>query len=122
MDTTSNALSRTLQMLSKNTEVQAKLRAEIVEAHGAERLDYDSLNKIPYLDAICRETLRLYSPGLIGLHRRYERLCFDVHVLLGPSVCADSHDFVVLFALYDVVLSRISGSHAFKPPAACPTL
>ena len=70
MDTTSNALSRTLQMLSKNTEVQAKLRAEIVEAHGAGRLDYDSLNKIPYLDAVCRETLRLYSPVSI-VPRRY---------------------------------------------------
>ena len=61
MDTTSNALSRILQLLAMNPDVQSKLRAEILEAQGGDQTDlaYDDLIKLPYLDAVCRETLRL---------------------------------------------------------------
>lgn len=61
MDTTSNALARTLDLLAKHQDVQNKLRAEILEAmqdHGP-RLSHDVLTELPYLDAVCRETLRL---------------------------------------------------------------
>ncbi|KAG6907126.1 hypothetical protein DXG01_010430 [Tephrocybe rancida] len=61
-DTTSNALSRTLHLLSTHSEVQDRLRAEIVEARKAHDGDipYDDLVALPLMDAICRETLRLY--------------------------------------------------------------
>lgn len=62
MDTTSGALARTLFLLSQNQEVQAKLRAEIRDAYersGTDRLGYDELVALPYLDAVCRETLRM---------------------------------------------------------------
>ncbi|TBU25722.1 cytochrome P450 [Dichomitus squalens] len=63
MDTTSNALSRTLELLSQNSDTQTKLRSEILEArNGESTIDYDDLVKLPYLDAVCRETLRLYAP------------------------------------------------------------
>ncbi|KAI0713830.1 cytochrome P450 [Earliella scabrosa] len=64
MDTTSNALSRILHQLSMYPDAQTKLRAELVEAtHGGTiDLDYDTLMKLPYLDAVCRETLRLFAP------------------------------------------------------------
>ena len=68
MDTTSNALSRILHLLSQNPSVQEKLRAEILEAQGEAGTDsdahipYDDLVKLPYLDAVCRETLRLHAP------------------------------------------------------------
>ncbi|KAH9929175.1 cytochrome P450 [Fomitopsis serialis] len=64
MDTTSNALARTLDLLSKHPDVQNKLREEVLEAvreHGPE-IPYDVLVELPYMDAICRETLRLYAP------------------------------------------------------------
>lgn len=61
MDTTSGALSRLLHLLATNPDVQNKLRSEITEAK--ERLGgdvpYDELVALPYLDAVCRETLRL---------------------------------------------------------------
>ena len=60
MDTTSNALARIIHLLSTHQDVQSKLRQEIVDArsrHG--NLGYDELVALPYLDAICRETLRL---------------------------------------------------------------
>lgn len=61
MDTTSNALARILDLLSKHQDIQHKLRAELLEAideHGPE-LPHDVLTELPYLDAVCRETLRL---------------------------------------------------------------
>ncbi len=66
MDSTSNALSRILHLLAKNPSVQERLRAEIIEAQGGPGADtdipYNDLIKLPYLDAVCRETLRLYAP------------------------------------------------------------
>ncbi|KAH9485689.1 Cytochrome P450 monooxygenase 91 [Psilocybe cubensis] len=64
-DTTSGALSRILHQLAMHPDVQAKLRQELNDArkaNGAEDLDYDQLVSLPFLDAVCRETLRLYPP------------------------------------------------------------
>ena len=61
VDTTSNAISRVLYLLCEHQDVQAKLRAEILEVQercGAE-IPYDEVMSIPFLDAVCRETLRL---------------------------------------------------------------
>ncbi|KAJ7584809.1 cytochrome P450 [Mycena floridula] len=65
MDTTATALSRTLQLLSINPDSQEKLRQEIKaarEENGGD-ISYNELTTLPYLDAICRETLRLYPPS-----------------------------------------------------------
>ena len=68
MDTTSNALSRILHILAQNPEAQEKLRAEVTEAMGGDTADisYDDLVKLPYLDAVCRETLRLQPPVIMN--------------------------------------------------------
>ncbi len=60
MDTTANAMSRILHLLAQHPNVQEKLRREVVEARACGVLDYDKLHALPYLDAVCRETLRLY--------------------------------------------------------------
>ena len=62
MDTTSSALARILHLLSIHQDVQSKLRAELREAYEnfGDEPDYDQLVNLPYLDAVCRETLRLY--------------------------------------------------------------
>ena len=62
MDTTSNALAMTLYLLAEHSEVQDKLRQEILEASKDEDIGYDTLVSLPYLDAVCRETLRVYAP------------------------------------------------------------
>lgn len=59
MQTTSSAMSRTLHLLSINPDVQTRLRSEIREAQKDGQLTYDQLVSLPYLDAVCRETLRL---------------------------------------------------------------
>ncbi|KAJ3527607.1 hypothetical protein NMY22_g9729 [Coprinellus aureogranulatus] len=64
MDTTSNALSRILHILSCRHEVQEKLRKEVMDAvseHGHE-MSYETLMSLPFLDAVCKETLRIHPP------------------------------------------------------------
>ncbi|KAF8714698.1 cytochrome P450, partial [Rhizoctonia solani] len=59
-ETTSGSLTRLLQLLAMNQAIQDRLRAELLGA--SEQLTYDELQGLPYLDAICREALRLYPP------------------------------------------------------------
>ena len=63
MDTTSNALAITLMLLGEHPDVQQKLRDKILETFDEKNeFDYDELVSLPYLDAVCRETLRLCVP------------------------------------------------------------
>ncbi|PFH46929.1 hypothetical protein AMATHDRAFT_153366 [Amanita thiersii Skay4041] len=72
-DTTSSALSRILYMLAMNPEVQERVWEEVVTAirtkgdrgegeEGIGRLGYDEVSGLPWLDAVVKETLRLYPP------------------------------------------------------------
>jgi len=65
MDTTSNTLARIFHILAINTDVQEKLRQEIIDACKGQDLPYNELMEIPYLDAVIRETLRVYAPVTI---------------------------------------------------------
>lgn len=86
LETTTAALSRALYMLAKHPQVQDQLRTEICDAmaayevpdvdhshardeSGSARLSYDVLMNLPLLNAVVRETLRLY-PSLPVLTRR----------------------------------------------------
>ncbi|KAJ3861973.1 cytochrome P450 [Lentinula novae-zelandiae] len=65
MDTTSSAMARILHLLSQHPEAQEKLRQEIIEAKhlkDGHDFSYEDLSTLPYFDAVCRETLRLYTP------------------------------------------------------------
>ncbi|KAI5121363.1 hypothetical protein M0805_000671 [Coniferiporia weirii] len=62
-DTTTHAVSRIMHQLVLNPDVQSRLREEVKAArkqHG--ELDYDTLMGLPYLDAVCRETMRVFPP------------------------------------------------------------
>lgn len=60
-DTTSVALCRILHVLSLHPESQERLRLELMNARAERRdISYDDLMALPYLDAVCKETLRLY--------------------------------------------------------------
>jgi cytochrome P450 len=62
VDSTSSGLSRILHLLALHPEVQHKLRQELKESR-KRHISYDELVSLPYMDAIIRETLRLYPPG-----------------------------------------------------------
>ncbi|KAH9175545.1 cytochrome P450 [Lactarius sanguifluus] len=62
-DTTSTALSWILHLLALHPDVQDKLRNELKEAHEDKaELTHDQLVSLPFLEAVCRESLRLYPP------------------------------------------------------------
>lgn len=67
-ETTSTALTWTLWTLSRHLASQSKLRLEIRTAlrtalsEGRDELTADELSGLEYLDAVCREILRLESP------------------------------------------------------------
>ncbi|ESK88070.1 cytochrome p450 [Moniliophthora roreri MCA 2997] len=68
-DTTSSCLSRTLDLLAMNPDIQAKVREEVQAAVAGQdatasspRLGYDEISALPWLDAVLKETLRLYPP------------------------------------------------------------
>ncbi|PSS34169.1 hypothetical protein PHLCEN_2v1786 [Hermanssonia centrifuga] len=76
-DTTSNALARTLHLLSMHPDVQERLRDEIIQAADTygQDIPYEQLFELPFLDAVCRETLRVDMP-----------LNFIVRETVGDSV------------------------------------
>ena len=52
-------LSRLLHLLAQHPDIQEKLRAEVISARDGHDIPYDKLVQLPYLDAVCKETLRL---------------------------------------------------------------
>ena len=60
-DTTSLAIAWCLHHLSLNPRIQGRLREELRSLHSAE--DMGLVDKLPFLDAVVRETLRLCPPA-----------------------------------------------------------
>ncbi|KAF8704789.1 cytochrome P450, partial [Rhizoctonia solani] len=70
------AAARIIHLLAIHQDIQTTLRNEIseaFEAHGSD-LDYDQLNSLRYLEAICRETLRLFPP-VVALEKVAQKDC-----------------------------------------------
>ncbi|KAI0667376.1 cytochrome P450 [Trametes maxima] len=69
-DTTSNAITLILERLAENLGVQEKLREEVCTTkrrYESEDVPYDELMSLPYLDAVCRETLRVSVPAQLRI-------------------------------------------------------
>jgi len=60
-ETTSIATTWALFALTQSPEVQDKLRKQLLAVE-TDNPTMDELNALPYLDAVVRETLRLYPP------------------------------------------------------------
>ncbi|KAI0357063.1 cytochrome P450 [Trametes cingulata] len=61
-DTTSTSLVAILECLAEHPQAQEKLRGEIVNAkslHEGGEIPYDTVMSLPYLDAVCKESLRV---------------------------------------------------------------
>ncbi|KAI0716355.1 cytochrome P450 [Earliella scabrosa] len=63
--TTSTALTRAIEVLAHKPDAQARLRQELLDATaGTGRtladFDYDAYTSLPYLEAVVRETIRMY--------------------------------------------------------------
>src|SRR5690606_15464020 len=62
-ETTSTALALTTHLLVMYPDVQRRLQDEILDAaKEGQNVDYDVINKLPYLEAVINESLRFYPP------------------------------------------------------------
>ena len=59
-DTTGSTMSRILHLLSENPQIQGRLREELSTAE----FNHDTLMGLPFLDAVVKETLRVYVPSM----------------------------------------------------------
>ena len=73
-ETTATALSWALHWLATRPEVRQRLLHEIQEAstEPGKPPELATLLRLPYLQAVCHETLRLYPVGMITFPRRLE--------------------------------------------------
>lgn len=58
-------MSRILYVLCEHPEAQERLRQEVINTaakHPDGEIPYDELVALPFLDAVCRETFRVYTP------------------------------------------------------------
>ncbi|KAG9103689.1 cytochrome P450-dit2, partial [Ceratobasidium sp. 392] len=86
------AVTRVLDILANRPEIQNRLRAELVAfiaESGAEEIDRDGIEALPYLDAVCRETLRLHPPvnviERVSLEDIVIPLKYPVNTSTGPQ-------------------------------------
>lgn len=61
-ETSSNALSWVLYMLTQHPEVETKVRAEVAEVMKDDPFNYTNLRNLTYTIQVIEETLRLYPP------------------------------------------------------------
>ncbi|WVQ74440.1 hypothetical protein IAR50_004041 [Cryptococcus sp. DSM 104548] len=70
-ETTSTALCWCLYSLAKHPDIQQQLREELLQIQ-EQQPDIDTLNALPYLDAVVKESLRLSAPVPLALREASE--------------------------------------------------
>ncbi|OCK76767.1 cytochrome P450 [Lepidopterella palustris CBS 459.81] len=71
-ETTATSLQWAIYMLCKNPAMQRRLREEVlsvVSSPGTNEPPLNSIDSLPYLNAICQETLRFYPPLPISIRQ-----------------------------------------------------
>nr|XP_018259389.1 cytochrome P450 [Kwoniella dejecticola CBS 10117]OBR81547.1 cytochrome P450 [Kwoniella dejecticola CBS 10117] len=78
-ETSSTALTWILYSLAQHTETQKKLRDEAMEVPD-ERPSLETLNALPYMDAVIREVLRLCAPAPATMRQSMENTVVPLSV------------------------------------------
>ncbi len=73
-ETTASALTWALYWVHHLPEVQEKLRSEL-EGHGSNLDSPESVARLPYLTAVCQETLRIYPVAMLAFPRVVKLPC-----------------------------------------------
>ncbi|GAA3788445.1 cytochrome P450 [Streptomyces coacervatus] len=71
-ETTASVLSWTLYELARNPSVEARVLAELDEVLGERPVAFDDVIRLPYLNWVITETLRLHHPGWLVTRRTTE--------------------------------------------------
>ena len=72
-ETTSNTLTFALYEISRNADVQGRLYTEVAEVLGqfsdTDTMEYHLLERMPYLQAVIKETMRLHAVVDHGIYK-----------------------------------------------------
>jgi cytochrome P450 len=85
-ETTANALSWTLYLLARHPDVRAKLLAELRDVLGGRSPTVDDLTRLPYLDQVVKESMRLYPPAWTQGRRAIEAFELEGYRLPAGTV------------------------------------
>jgi cytochrome P450 len=88
-ETTANALSWTFYLLSLHPEIEARLREELDQVLGGRPPRMEDLPKLPYVDQVLKEAMRLYPPVWMIARRS-----IDEDVLGGFKIPAGTFVFM----------------------------
>ncbi|XP_035687220.1 cytochrome P450 3A19-like [Branchiostoma floridae] len=95
-ETTANTISLTAYNLAVNQEAQGKVHAEIdALLKKREKLDYDAVHDLPYLDMCISETLRMYPAAT-----RFDRICKEDTEVKGLHIPAGMIVSVPVYAIH----------------------
>ncbi|PIO75471.1 unspecific monooxygenase [Teladorsagia circumcincta] len=91
-DTTATSLAFVTYLLAKNPSVQTHLQEEIDQHCSRESINYETLASLKYLDAVIKESLRMYPLAAFAVSRRCMKSTTlgDVPLYEGDFVCADT--------------------------------
>jgi cytochrome P450 len=94
--TTGVAVSWTLHLLGRNPEAADRVAAELDRVLGERAApDYGDLRRLPYLDMVLKESMRLFPPGPYGARETTEDL------LVGPyEIPAETTVFCPFWAVH----------------------
>ncbi|MEU4487121.1 cytochrome P450 [Streptomyces purpurascens] len=71
-ETTASVLSWALYELARNPDIEARVMAELDEVLGERPVAFDDVIRLPYLNRVITETLRLHHPGWLVTRRTTE--------------------------------------------------
>ncbi|MDH6214516.1 cytochrome P450 [Streptomyces pseudovenezuelae] len=71
-ETTASVLSWTLYELARHPDIEARILAELDEVVGERPVTFDDVTRLPYLNRVITETLRLHHPGWLVTRRTTE--------------------------------------------------
>ncbi len=82
-DTVSNAIGFALICLANYNEIQQRVRAEVNDVIADDLTDINSeyLSRLPYLEMVIKESLRLYPPTPFTGRHLYEDFTIDGHII-----------------------------------------
>ncbi|KFD53818.1 hypothetical protein M514_05324 [Trichuris suis] len=111
-ETSSTAMGFAAWLLAKHVNVQKRLQEEIDKmfSNNADEKEFEIIERMPYLDAVFRETLRLFPPLVLLVVRTCVKACTIRDVKFVPGV-------QVLFPTYTIQRDEDVWTEAeeFKP-------
>jgi cytochrome P450 len=88
-ETTALSLSWTWYLLGENPEAEARLHEELHDVLGGRPADVSDLEKLPYLNAVVNEGLRLYPPAYMMARTNVEPVRFgEYEIPSGRTILA----------------------------------